>query len=391
MEPLVPASGMAYNDPMTAVPNLLVVEDNPLALLQTTDLLQSAGYQVRQARDTKECLARVAEDPPDLLLMDVVLPDGSGEEICRKLKADLRTRHIFVVLISSIQIASHVQVQGLEAGADGYIARPIQDRELLARIQAMVRIQQTESKLRHLNDSLEQRVEERTQELSLANTTLRTLSRRLLQVQETERRFLACELHDQIGQLLTGLKLLLQSALNSPAEAARVRVTEAIGVSSDLLERVRQLSLDLRPQLLDDLGLVVALNSHFARFGGQTGVTVAFHETLHQTRLPREIETTLFRVTQEALTNIARHSGVKQATVRLLLDDAGLQLEISDSGRGFELEQAWMTGASTGLSGMRERVEWSGGRFDLRSKPGGGTCISVAYGQEILSSPPKQE
>src|SRR5213075_1405266 len=132
------------------------------------------------------------------------------------------------------------------------IPRPIEDRELLARVHAMLRIQQAEAALRRAHDELEQRVIERTAELSSANGALRSLSKRLVRVQEAERRAVARELHDEIGQLLTGLKLFLETSLQPARPAQQSVLTDAVGQLNELMERVRQLSISLRPQILDD-------------------------------------------------------------------------------------------------------------------------------------------
>ena len=179
------------------------------------------------------------------------------------------------VLLSSIETSPDSQVTGLEAGADGYIARPIENKELVARVQAMLRIKRAESALRKAHDELEKRVTDRTKELSRANAALKALSQRLVDVQEAERRYVARELHDEIGQMVTGLKLVLETGvITEPRErgtadyALRVSsaaLDEAMALINDLMERVRQLSISLRPQMLDDLGLLTALDWHFSR------------------------------------------------------------------------------------------------------------------------------
>src|SRR5262245_11589342 len=173
-----------------------------------------------------------------------MLPDINGVDLCRQIKADAQLRNLFVVLLSSVETSPDSQVTGLEAGADGYIARPIENRELLARVQALLRIQQAESELRLAHDDLEKRVVERTAELSQANAALKALSLRLVEVQEAERRYVARELHDEIGQMVTGLKLILETSLTPPEGEQKQSLDEAISLINDLMERVRQLSIN---------------------------------------------------------------------------------------------------------------------------------------------------
>ena len=149
---------------------------------------------------------------------------------------------------------------------------------------------------------------------------LQSLSRRLLEVQEAERRHLARELHDEVGQSVTGLRMLLKLDADSLTDAARIKLEQARGIIDELLERIRRLSFDLRPAALDSLGLLPALLALFERYTEQTGVKVAFkHEGLEQ-RFPPEVETTAYRIVQEALTNVARHAGVDAVTVRVWAD-----------------------------------------------------------------------
>jgi signal transduction histidine kinase len=157
----------------------------------------------------------------------------------------------------------------------------------------------------------------------------------------------------------------------------RERLHEADDLIRQLIERMRSLSLELRPQILDDLGLLVALEWHFKRYTRQTNIMVGFRHSPLPQRLPAVIETALFRITIEALTNIARHAGVSDVAVRLWADAERVRLQVEDKGKGFEVTAVWAARNSTGLSGMRERVELLGGEFTLESTAGKGTLLTV--------------
>jgi PAS domain S-box-containing protein len=205
---------------------------------------------------------------------------------------------------------------------------------------------------------------------------LQTLSRRLLEVQEEERGHLARELHDEVGQMLTGLKFLLSPNGGPSAEALLARCEQARGVVDELLERVRGLSFDLRPAALDQLGLVPALLALFERSTKQTGVRVNFsHSGVEGERFAPEVETTAYRVVQEALTNVARHARVAEAAVRVWVDAGALQVQVEDEGVGFDPRAALAAARSSGLPGMHERVRLVGGRLTIASSPGGGTHL----------------
>jgi signal transduction histidine kinase len=207
---------------------------------------------------------------------------------------------------------------------------------------------------------------------------LQALSQRLLDVQETERRAIARELHDEIGQLLTGLKLTLEMSTPLLVDEAKEHLHQARRVVHDLMARMRNLSLDLRPTMLDDLGVLPALLWHFERFTAQTGVQVDFkHAGLDGRRFVPAVETAAFRIVQEALTNVARHARVQSVTVRSWSDDhETLSVMVEDQGTGFEPQSIPAT--SHGLAGMRERARALGGQLTIDSAPGVGTCILAA-------------
>ncbi len=202
---------------------------------------------------------------------------------------------------------------------------------------------------------------------------LQRLSQQLLQAHEAERRALARELHDEIGQRITGLSLMLSSQPLPPD-----RLAQAQAIVRDLMEQVRNLALDLRPAILDDFGLVPALVWLFEPYTTQTNVSVRFeHAGLEEQRFAPEVETTAYRIVQEALTNVARHADVSEVTVRLWTDADTLFVVIVDQGRGFD-PQAMRARASTGLAGMHERAALLGGSLTIEAVSGEGTRLTAA-------------
>jgi signal transduction histidine kinase len=206
---------------------------------------------------------------------------------------------------------------------------------------------------------------------------LQALSRQLLEVQEAERRHLARELHDEVGQTLTGLRLLLKPNADLPTDAIRIKFEQARGIVDELLARVRGLSFDLRPAALDQLGLLPALLALFERYTDQTGVLVDFKHEGVEGRFQPQVETTAYRIVQEALTNVARHAGVGGVTVRVWAAADMLSLQIEDRGRGFDPQVASATPQSSGLAGMRERVMLLDGHLTIESRPGPGTLLTA--------------
>jgi PAS domain S-box-containing protein len=208
---------------------------------------------------------------------------------------------------------------------------------------------------------------------------LQLLSRQLLQVHEAERRALARELHDEIGQQLTGLGLLLTTSIQRlPPDIAQASLVEAQARVRELIAQVQNLALNLRPAMLDDFGLVPSLIWLFDRYTLQTTIAVRFEiHGLEEQRFASEVETAAFRITQEALTNAARYAGVAEAIVRLWTDADTLWLVIADQGRGFD-PQTIDPYASSGLAGMQERTALLGGQLTIESAVGTGTRIATA-------------
>lgn len=216
------------------------------------------------------------------------------------------------------------------------------------------------------------------EEVRASRKRIEALSFRQLEIQENERRALARDLHDEIGQLLTGIRWTLETASASEPEGREARVREAQTVVQELLGRVRSLSLDLRPALLDDMGLLPALLWHFERYTTRTQVHVAFtHDGLSERPCPPAVETAAYRIIQEALTNVARHAHVPLVQVKAWIEAGHLFVRIDDQGDGFDPEEVTEPGVSNGLLGMQERASLLGGRVTVEAIPGTGTEVLV--------------
>ena len=209
-----------------------------------------------------------------------------------------------------------------------------------------------------------------------AQAALRALSRRLLEIQEEERGRLARDLHDDIGQALTALKIQVESLRVARGEAAqRARVDECVDMIQSTLERVRQLSLSLRPPQLDDLGLAAALRSHLDRQARVAGLASHFDAAEAPQELSPDTETACFRVAQEAITNVLRHARARNLWVRLYQDNGRLALSVRDDGAGFDVQAV----RGLGLAGMEERTALVGGSLELRATPGKGTVVVAKF------------
>ncbi len=210
-----------------------------------------------------------------------------------------------------------------------------------------------------------------------AEDELHGLSRRLVQLQEEERRSIGRELHDEIGQSMTVLMLALDHVKNSPVETAGTALAEAQEVATEVMMQVRNLSLQLHCAMLEK-GLLPTLSWYLERYGAQTKLKISFRHTGLERDVPREISAAAYRIIQESLTNVARYAGVNQVGVRVWVNAGVLHLKVEDRGRGFDAS-VHAIGSSTGLQGMKERALWLGGKFEIRSAPGAGTCVSAEF------------
>jgi len=212
---------------------------------------------------------------------------------------------------------------------------------------------------------------------------LQRLSRSLVVAQEDERRRIALELHDEVGQNLTGLLLLLENRVKLAPERFLERVAKAREVAIQLLGTVRQMSMNLRPPHLDDLGLCQALTFHFTRYTDQTGIAVDHDFTGEDHGLSAELNITVYRIIQEALTNVARHAGVRLVSVSLQIDDNTVTMAVADQGQGFDLDKPVV---SMGLASLKERASALGGRVEIQSQPGAGTTVKTVIPRPTVST-----
>ena len=335
--------------------------------------------------DLENTLASLAA-PFDAIVLGPGLPPAAMLDLLRHFRSRLASTPILVLATAA---PGETAIAAFKLGAHDYLLRSTESlHELVFSLNQALKHTDTErlnarltEELAALNSSLADQVAARTRDLENENRERRAaedrargLATRLLRAREDERRSLAQDLHDQVGQLLTGLRFQLEAA--RPAAPA---LAEPLALTDELLATVRELTLQLRPRILDDFGLRPALDWHTRRFATQTGIAIELDVALPEHRLAPELETVVFRLVQEALTNVARHSGATAATVTVAADPTTLHVEISDRGRGCDAALALAGHNSLGLAGAAERVRLAEGTFELVSAPGQGTRLHAEF------------
>lgn len=378
---------MSNTDPIT----ILAVDDNDAIRYSFTRYLREGGYHVVEARNGAEAL-EMARNQPALITLDINLPDKDGYEICRELKEDPVTRDIPVLHISASYVEASDRARGLEGGADAYLAEPVNRLELLATVKALLRMRQAQREARYkaaeaevarkqlqdANESLESRVRLRTAELERERRDVQDLSSQLLQAQDEERRRISRELHDSTGQLLVALTLnlsRLKAELASHNAQADALIDDTSAMVEEMSRQLRTMSYLLHPPMLDEAGLLSAVKWYVDGFATRSSIDVTM-DCADLGRLPGELDITLFRLIQESLTNIHRHSASKTALIRLGRNETAVTLEVTDHGKGFTPQRAGGNSSpkfGVGIPGMKERVRRFGGTLDICSSPDGTT------------------
>lgn len=346
--------------------------------------LQSAPWGVAVGGDAAETLAPVRRLRNGILLLgtlSLVTVLGATLFGARRL-----VRPVKDLTDATQRIAGGDLDQPIAIGEGGEIGLLAQNLETMRH-----RLAASFHEIQAWNDELEHRVQERTRELETLNVALqekeaghRQLLARVITAQEEERMRIARELHDETGQVLASLVMSLEAIERSlPPEVAMVRerLTRTKVLTEQTVADIRRLIADLRPGILDELGLVAAIRWCAENHLEPLGIAFSLQtEALASARLPEELETVLFRITQEAVGNIARHAGATQVDIHLSHRDGRVCLTIEDNGEGFDPEAVQPARDGTrglGLAGMRERASLIGGQVRIQSQPGQGTRIEV--------------
>jgi signal transduction histidine kinase len=348
---------------------ILHLEDDPNDAALVESLLEAEGFTcaIICVQNRAAFAAALESGGMDLILSDFSMPafDGlSALELARN-----RCPDVPFILVSGT-LGEERAIDALKCGATDYVLK----HHLSRLVPAVHRA------LQEVKERVERKLAERKR--SEYSSRLQVLSRRLVVAQETERRSIARELHDEIGQSLTAMQLNLQALLQSSAAGDRPRLRITLETVERVLEQVHDLALNLRPSMLDDLGLEPALVWLTNRQTEIAGVSGEVHVGVLEHRLDTVLETECFRITQEALTNVMRHAQARTVNVGLRQEDGQIHLRVRDDGAGFDvaaMSEKAVRGTSLGLLSMEERAVLAGGQLEINSVPGHGTEVHAWF------------
>jgi signal transduction histidine kinase len=342
--------------------NILMVDDHPDKLLTYEVILSELGENLIKATSGREALEQLLKNDIAVVLLDVNMPIQDGFELASTIRQHPRFEKTAIIFISAVHVSDMDRLTGFEQGAVDYISVPIVPRLLRARVRVFVELYR------------------KTRELERLNRELRRISSNLIKMQDEEHRRIARELHDGLGQELAALKMTVaQIPRYKSVDRKDQAANEASEIADRVIQQVRSMSHLLHPPLLDEVGLLSAVRWYLDGLTKRSGIATSLEvQPADFPRLTGDLETALFRVVQEALTNVFRHSEASKAWVTLTQQEGQVIVKVGDDGKGVSPGIVEMRPGSLGigLAGMRQRAKEFGGKL-LLTNANPGTLVEI--------------
>ncbi len=338
---------------------ILLVDDEPKSLFALQELLSTLGQNLMIAQSGEEALRLALKNDFAVILLDVRMPGMDGFETAKLIRGRERSSQTPIIFLTAQADEMNSMSRGYAVGAVDYLMKPVVPEVLKSKVAIFVELHMKSERLRESEDKL------------------RRLAAHLISVREEERAHIAREIHDELGQVLTGIKMevgWLQKRLKEPALLEKCDSMAKLIDST--VQTVRKIATGLRPEMLDDMGLIAAVGWQAKDFQKRTGIRCRAKLPPEGTKLDLDISTTAFRIFQEILTNVARHSRATRVDIELTVTEELLKLGVVDNGVGIASSE--LNGRkSLGLLGMQERALLFGGQVGITGTPGHGTSVSV--------------
>jgi signal transduction histidine kinase len=355
--------------------NILMVDDQIGKLLSYEAILANLGENLIKARSGKEALDILLKTDVAVVLLDVSMPELDGFELAEIIRQHPRFQKTPIIFISAVLLTDMDRLKGYERGAVDYISVPIVPELLRAKVSVFVDLHRKTSQLEALNNEL------------------RRLSSSLIAAQDQERRRIARDLHDGLGQELSGAKMMVDCirAQGQSTEWKERAAEEASTLIDQAIQQVRSISHLLHPPMLDEVGLQSSLQWYLDGLTKRSGLETSLDmQPKDFPRLGPELETTIFRIVQEALTNVYRHAEARKASISLTMKENQIAVTVQDDGKGIPdvIGDFKPDKIGVGIAGMRQRVKEFGGELRLRNGTPG-TCVEVVI--PIKSAAPRSQ
>jgi signal transduction histidine kinase len=360
--------------------NILMVDDQPAKVMSYEAILADLDENLLKANSGREALELLLKNEIAVVLMDVSMPDMDGFEMADIIHQHPRFQETAIIFISAVHLTDVDQLRGYQRGAVDYISVPIIPELLRAKVRTFIELHR------------------KSRQLAELNVELRRLSMSLITTQDEERRRIARELHDGLGQELTASKIILHEILQQQGsnESKEESIREVSGMIDGMLQQILNISYLLHPPLLDEIGLRSALGWFLDGLAKRGGIQT-FLET-KPTEFPRlapEVETALFRIIQEALTNVFRHARAQNVWVTLAEGKREIAVTVRDDGVGVLDHTAEFRPGNTGvgIASMRQRAKELGGEMRIR-KASPGTIVELVIpipAAQVSASAPRPQ
>jgi signal transduction histidine kinase len=339
---------------------ILLVDDEPKSLFALQQLLATLDQNLMIAQSGEEALRLALKNDFAVILLDVRMPGIDGFETARLIRSRERSRLTPIIFLTAAADEMGSMFRGYEVGAVDYLMKPVVPEVLKSKVSVFVELHRKSERLRESEEKL------------------RRLAAHLISVREEERAHIAREIHDELGQVLTGLKMEVTWLAKRLKEQPLIEKTDAMCKLIDSsVQTVRKIATGLRPEMLDDMGLVAAVGWQAKEFQKRTGIRARVKLPPEGAKLDIDISTTMFRIFQEILTNVARHSRATRIDVDLGIGEDSVSLVVADNGVG--IAESDLNGKkSLGLLGMHERALLFGGEVKISGAGGEGTRVTVS-------------
>jgi signal transduction histidine kinase len=342
--------------------NILMVDDQPAKLLSYEAILKELDVRLIKATSGREALERMLKNDIAVVLMDVSMPEIDGFELARMIRQHPRFQKTAIIFISAVQLTDLDRLTGYALGAVDYISVPVVPEVLRAKVAVFADLHR------------------KTRQLEILNAELQGLSANLIATQDEERRRIARQLHDELGQDLVAAKMMMDSIARCESpQAAEHAATSASKLVDAAIQQVRDLSHLLHPPLLDEVGLRSALQWYVEGVSKTSGIAITVEIDLPEGPRPvPELETAIFRIVQEALTNVFRHSQALKGAVTVRQNKSQVLVSVRDYGKGIGERLTAQRGMGVGIRGMKQRASELGGELQIRDAAPG-TIVEVVF------------